>query len=112
MGKALFSMNFHILGPLRGSMVECYHQACDSVRSPYKADFADMDFYQHIVQSLLSTIIELSKSQCLRSEDLTSFYQEEDQSNNVSAASSGSFLGGSLLSLTEFIRRFMPWKLM
>merc|ERR1711894_668780 len=78
-------------GPSRGKMIECYHNACDSVRGPYDANFANMEFYQQIVQTLLNSIIELSKSQCLRSEDLSGFF------------------GSSLLSLTEFIRQYMPW---
>jgi len=95
-------------GPLRGKMVECYHKACDSVRGPYTASFADMDFYEHTVQTLLNTILEMSKSQCLNTNDLNLFYSHLDEENHV-ATSNGSFLGGSLLSLTDFIRKFMPW---
>jgi len=95
-------------GPLRGQMVECYHQACDSVRGPYTGSFADMDFYEHTVQTLLNTMLEMSKSQCLNTNDLSQFYSELDENNQV-ATSNGSFLGGSLLSLTDFIKRFMPW---
>ena len=89
-------------------MVECYHKACDSVRGPYTASFADMDFYEHTVQTLLNTVLEMSKSQCLNTNDLNLFYSHLDEENQV-ATSNGSFLGGSLLSLTDFIRRFMPW---
>jgi len=95
-------------GPLRGRMVECYHQACDSVRGPYTGSFADMDFYEHTVQALLNTMVEMSKSQCLNTNYLNLFYSELEENNQV-ATSNGSFLGGSLLSLTDFIRRFMPW---
>jgi len=94
-------------GPLRGRMVECYHQACDSVRGPYTGSFADMDFYEHTVQTLLNTMLEMSKSQCLNTEHLNLFYSDLEE--NQVATSNGSFLGGSLLSLTDFIRRFMPW---
>jgi hypothetical protein len=87
-------------------MAECYHSACDSVRRPYTAKFADMPFYKHIVQTLLNTMIEMSKSQCLRNEDLTGFYRNADDQNEVNSAQ---FLGGSLLSLTQFLRRYMPW---
>ena len=87
-------------------MQECYHSACDSVKSPYGAEFANMEFYTQIVQALLNTVIEMSKSQCLRSEDLLGFYSEVDENTSTSK---GSFLGGSLLSLTDFIRQYMPW---
>ena len=94
-------------------MIECYHNACDSVRGPYDANFANMEFYQQIVQTLLNSIIELSKSQCLRSEDLSGFYSELDQisssSSTGSSATKNGFFGSSLLSLTEFIRQYMPW---
>lgn len=93
-------------GPSRGKMQECYHSACDSVKSPYGAEFANMEFYTQIVQALLNTVIEMSKSQCLRSEDLLGFYSEVDENTSTSK---GSFLGGSLLSLTDFIRQYMPW---
>ena len=93
-------------GPLRGKMAECYHQACDSVRSPYEASFADMDFYVHFVQTLLNTMLEVSKSQCLNTDHLTDFYEED---NNGAMTSKGSFLSGSLLTLADFIRKFMPW---
>ena len=96
------------LGPLRGKMIECYHHACDSVRGPYTGSFADMDFYENTVQTLLNTMLEMSKSQCLNTNDLSQFYSELDENNQV-ATSNGSFLGGSLLSLTDFIKRFMPW---
>ena len=97
-------------GPSRGKMIECYHNACDSVRGPYDANFANMEFYQQIVQTLLNSIIELSKSQCLRSEDLSGFYSELDQISSSSTASTkNGFFGSSLLSLTEFIRQYMPW---
>ena len=101
-------MNYVLAGPLRGRMVECYHQACDSVRGPYTGSFADMDFYEHTVQALLNTMVEMSKSQCLNTNYLNLFYSELEENNQV-ATSNGSFLGGSLLSLTDFIRRFMPW---
>ena len=91
-------------------MIDCYHKACDSVRSPYDGKFANMDFYQQIVQTLLNSVLEMSKSQCLRTEDLTGFYSEiEEQNNETSSASKGQFFGNSLISLTEFIRRYMPW---
>ena len=93
-------------GPLRGKMVECYHQACDSVRSPYDASFADLDFYLQTVQTLLNTMLEMSKSQCMNTNDLKIFYEEN---GNEVAASGGTFLGGSLLTLAEFIKRYMPW---
>ena len=97
-------------GPSRGQMIDCYHKACDSVRSPYDGKFANMDFYQQIVQTLLNSVLEMSKSQCLRTEDLTGFYSEiEEQNNETSSASKGQFFGNSLISLTEFIRRYMPW---
>ena len=93
-------------GPLRGKMAECYHSACDSVRGPYDASFANMDFYQKTVQTILNSVVEMSKSRCLRTEHLQQFYAEED---NKAASSAGSYLGGTLMSLTEFIRRYMPW---
>ena len=90
-------------------MVECYHQACDSVRGPYADNaYSDMDFYEHTVQALLNTMVEMSKSQCLNTNYLNLFYSKLEENNQV-ATSNGSFLGGSLLSLTDFIRRFMPW---
>ena len=87
-------------------MAECYHSACDSVRGPYDASFANMDFYQKTVQTILNSVVEMSKSRCLRTEHLQQFYAEED---NKVASSAGSYLGGTLMSLTEFIRRYMPW---
>ena len=89
-------------------MAECYHQACDSVRGPYTASFADMDFYKRIVQTLLNTMLEMSKSQCLNTDNLGSFYSE-NSANEIPASSKGTDLSGSLLTLTEFLRKYMPW---
>ena len=98
-------------GPLRGKMAECYHSACDSVRGPYDASFANMDFYKKTVQTILNAVLELSKSRCLRTDDLQQFYMEEENENKVatSGSSGSSYLQGTLMSLTEFIRRYMPW---
>ena len=90
-------------------MVECYHQACDSVRSPYTGSFADMGFYKHTVQTLLNTMLEMSKSQCLNTNHLDGFYEIQETNWNEIATSAGSDLTGPLLSLTEFLRRYMPW---
>ncbi len=95
--------------------MECYHKACDSVRGPYNANFADMTFYQHIVQTLLNSVIELSKSVCLRTEDLSGFYSlnevatSEEDSEASSATANKNIYTESLLTLTQFLRRFMPW---
>ena len=103
-------MFFQSSGPLRGKMIECYHKACDSVRAPYNANFADMGFYQHVVQTLLSSVIELSKSTCLNTDDLAGFYSLNEVNEASSASSSKtSFYGESLMTLTQFLRRFMPW---
>ena len=90
-------------------MVECYHSACDSVRGPYTGSFADMKFYKHTVQTLLNTMLEMSKSQCLNTDHLDGFYDNQETNSNQITAPTGSDLTGSLLSLTEFLRRYMPW---
>ena len=67
-----------------------------------------MDFYQHTVQALLNSMLEMSQAQCLNTEDLNLFYSVEEEQNQI-ANSRGTFLGGSLLSLTDFIKKYMPW---
>ena len=70
-----------------------------------------MDFYKKTVQTILNAVLELSKSRCLRTDDLQQFYMEEENENKVatSGSSGSSYLQGTLMSLTEFIRRYMPW---
>lgn len=103
-------------------MSECYHKACDSIRLPYTAQFADKDFYKIVVQALLNTVVEVSRSACLNTEHLTNFYQHFDKENTIiiddddnNATSSGSsktsngFVQESMLTLSQFIKLFMPF---
>ena len=92
-------------------MTECYHMPCDSIRPPFKADFADFKFYQNTVQATLQTAIELSRAQCVPSEQLEKFYNEiEDDGNWKSAASSsrsannGRNVQDPVVSLSQFIK--------
>ena len=55
-------------------MVNCYHKPCDSIRPPHRAEFANIEFYKHTLQTLVYTTIELSKSSCFSSESLQKFY--------------------------------------
>ena len=71
-------------------MAECYHSACDSVRGPYDASFANMDFYMKTVQTILNAVLELSKSRCLRTDDLQQFYKEESENKVATSGSAGS----------------------
>ena len=64
-------------------MTLCYHQPCDSIRKPYDADFANLEFYKHLVQTLLNSVLELSKASCLRAEHLNRFYDRLDEKENT-----------------------------
>ena len=69
-------------------MISCYHQPCDSIRPPHRAEFANFDFYAHALQALLHTVIELSKSSCFSTlQNLHKYY------NNTSSASAEAISG-------------------
>ena len=110
-------------------MTLCYHQPCDSIRKPYDADFANLEFYKHLVQTLLNSVLELSKASCLRAEHLNRFYDRLDEKENTNekidnsiqfsnsilesssdgslSSSSGSVLSNSLLTLSQFMKRLV-----
>ena len=84
--------------------------SCQALSVPDTVTLANMDFYMKTVQTILNAVLELSKSRCLRTDDLQQFYKEESENKVATSGSAGSsYLRGTLMSLTEFIRRYMPW---
>ena len=70
-------------------MASCYHRPCDSVRAPYDASFViDFEFFRHTVQALLNTVLELSRANCLRAENLDDFNEKVDEMKNEAKSQS------------------------
>ena len=47
-------------------MRKCYHHPCDSVRNGNRAEFANFDFYQKVIQTTLDSVLDLSRAQCAK----------------------------------------------